>query len=184
MIFPEVINYLLTLKYPGSEAARTDWVCYRGLLQIIFPLFPPYTTFNYTVRPLHGVFAWLAYSTRMGTDIVPNTLSGTIQQFGSVPWSVVITQRGKDEPAEYFVLITDQEPTFTSITNISPLGQRWESITDFVVIPREQDLVTVMDALRRLHTSKESEELLRQAKDLLGQLTRQPPDPRPSIGGG
>ncbi|TET14045.1 MAG: hypothetical protein E3J81_07430 [Dehalococcoidia bacterium] len=183
MIFPEIIAYLLTLKYPGSEDERTNWVCYRGVFQIILPLMPPYTSLNYTVQPLHGVFAWLAYSFRLGTDMVPNTLSGTIQQYGSVPWSGILTQRGRDDPAEYLLLITEQEPAVSSITNISPLIQRWESLVDFIVIPSQQDLVTVMDALRRLHTSKQVEELLRHGNELLGKLAGEPLGPRPSIGG-
>lgn len=168
MIFPEIINYLLTLRYPGSESGKQNWVCYRSGIQTIIPLMPPNLTVNFTLRPLAGVYAWLAWATRPGKDVVPNNFSATLSQYGSTPWTGILTQLGRDDPAEYFILITEQEPAFVSITNISPLTQRWEVIADFIVIPTLQDLLTVLDALRRLHTSQKSEELLQLILTRLG----------------
>lgn len=183
MIFPEVINYLLTLRYPGSEEGKLNWVCYRGVVQTVAPLVPPGVTLNYTFRPLYGSYAWLVWSTRCGTDVVPNAFSGTIQQYGSTPWSGIATQRGLTDPAEYFAVVTEQEPGYVSVTNLSPVVQHWEALADFIVIPTVQDLKTILDALRRLHTSTESEQLLQQAVYLLGLLSGQPQEPRPPIGG-
>lgn len=183
MIFPDIINYLLTLKYPGSETGKQDWVCYRGCLQALIPLLPPNVTVNWNHRPLHGVYAWLAWATRIATDVIPNVFSVALSHYGGELYSGVLTQRARDDPAEYFVLITEQEPAFTSVTNISPVAQRWEAFCDFIVIPSPQDLVTVTDALRRLHTSTKSEELLQQAVNLLSALSGQPQEPRPPIGG-
>jgi len=183
MIFPDIINYLLTLRYPGSETGTQNWVCYRGAAQVIIPLIPPNGRVDFTIRPLHGVYAQLMYATRVGTDMVPNSFSASVSQYGGSPWSGVITQRGRDDPIEYFVLVTEQEPSYTSVSNISPLAQRCEVAADFIVIPSPQDLVTITDALRRLHTSTESERLLQQAAYLLGVFSGQPQEPRPPIGG-
>jgi len=183
MIFPEIISFLLSLKYPGSELERMNWICYRGASQLIIPLMPPNTTISYTARPLHGSYAWLYYSTRMGTDVLPNVFTGTVNQYGTTPYSGLVTQRMRDDPLEFLLLVTEQEPIYMSVSNISPLAQRFESYGDFIVIPTPQDLAVVIDALRRLHTSKESEELLRQSNYFLGKLSGEPPEPRPSIGG-
>ena len=183
MYFPEVINYLLTLRYPGSETGKTNWVCYRGGWQVIIPLVPAGTTVPYTIRPLNGVYGWLGYATRFGTDIVPNSFTASVHQYGSSPYSGLLSQRIRDDALEYFILVTEQEPTYLSVTNISPLAQRGEAFGDFLVIPSPQDLVTITDALRRLQTSSESEQLLRQAVYLLGILSGQPLEPRPPIGG-
>lgn len=180
---PDVINYLLSLKYPSSELGRTNWVCYRGGTQVIIPLFPPGTTINFTARPLNGVYAWFGYATRFGADMVPDAFTGTVAQYGTTPYSGTLSQINRDDPLEYFVLVTEQEPTYFSLTNISPLTQRFEILGDFIVIPSPTDLKTVMDALRRLHTSSESENLLQQAVYLLGVLSGQPQEPRPSLGG-
>ena len=183
MIFPEIISFLLSLKYPGSESERMNWVCYRGAGQLIIPMMPPGTTISYTAQPLHGAYAWLYYSTRVGTDVLPNAFTGTINQYGTTPFTGLITQRMRDDPFEFLLLVTEQEPIHTSLTNISPLGQRFESYGDLLVIPTPQDLAVVIDALRRLHTSKELEELQRHGNELLGKLAGEPPEPKPSIGG-
>ena len=183
MIFPEVINYLLTLRYPGSESDRQNWVCYRSGYQVIIPVVPPGATIAYTVQPLHGVYAWLGWSTRFGTDMVPNVFTGTIRQYGTIPVNGVLSQRMRDDAIEYFILVTEQEPTHITVSNISPLGQRLEVLGDMIVIPTPKDLATITDALRRLHTSARSEQLQQEAAYSLSVLSGQPLEPRPPIGG-
>lgn len=183
MRLPEVISYLLTLKYPGSESARANWVCYLGTSQIVIPLVPPGRNIAYTLKPLHGSFAWICFSTRFSSETVPNTFSGTISQFGSTPYSGVFTQRYRDDDLDYLAVVTEQEPVYITINNISPLNQRGESLTHMLVVTSSQDLDTVMDALRRLHTTTKAEELLQQAAYLLGKLAGQPQEPKSPIGG-
>jgi hypothetical protein len=115
--------------------------------------------------------------------MVPNTFSGSIASYGTEPLSAVLTSRVRDDPFEYFTLVTEQEPVNITMSNISPLGQRAEILSDFLVIPNPNDLATITDALRRLETSTESEHLLQQAAYLLGVLSGQPQEPRPPIGG-
>ena len=184
-MIPDIINYLLTLRYPNTGASeRGGFVCYRGILGVIVPLVPPGTTLKFTISPLHGVFSWVGWSSRPGTDVVPNAFTGSVVQYGSTPWTGVVTERGRSDPAEYLVFITDQEPAYASVTNISPLGQRWETIFDFLVIPSSQDLETVFEALRRYNnTTKESEELLEKINSHLGTLAGQPQAPLPPVGG-
>ena len=183
MIFPEIINYLLTLRYPGSETERQSWVCYRGFIQYIVPLILPGQTIPYTVKPLAGIHAWLGYDIRFASDMVPNAFTATVSQFGSRPFSGQVTQVVRDNNIEGFVMTTEQEPMYMSVTNISPLAQRGEMIGTALMISSPQDLATILDALRRLHTSTESEQLLQQAVYLLGILSGQPQEPRPPVGG-
>ena len=182
MIFPEIVNYILTLRYPGSETGKMNWVCYSGLIQTLIPIFPAGATVNFIFKPLYGHHAWLTYVSKPSMDAVPDAFSGSIMQYGSSPWSGVVTALGR-EPAEYFAFVTEQEPAYLSITNISPITQRWETIVQFIVIPSQKDMETVLDALRRLNTSRESEELLQQAAYLLGVLSGQPQEPLPPVGG-
>jgi len=183
MILPEIINYLLTLRYPSSAQERQNWVCYRGFIQYLVPLIWPGQTIPYTVKPLAGIYAWLGYDIRFASDMVPNTFTGTISQFGSRPFSGQVTQAVRDNNIEGFVMTTEQEPMYMSVTNISPLAQRGEMIGTALMISSPQDLATIFDALRRLHTSTESEQLLQQAVYLLGILSGQPQEPRPPVGG-
>ena len=183
MRLPEIISYLLTVKYPGSESSRSNWVCYLGTSQIVIPLVPPGSNVAYALKPLHGSFAWICYATKFSSETVPNTFSGSISQFGSVPYSGVFSQRYRDEDLDYLAVVTEQEPVYINISNISPLNQKGESLTHMLVISSPQDLDTVMDALRRLHTTTKSEELLQESVYLLGVLSGQPQEPRPPVGG-
>ena len=183
MIFPEIINYLLTLRYPGSTKERQSWVCYRGFIQYKVPLIQPGQTIAYTVRPQVGTYAWLGYDSRFASDMVPNTFTGTVSQFGSRSFGGQITQAVRDSNIEGFTLVTEQEPMYMSITNISSLAQMGEVIASGLMISSPQDMATVLDALRRLHTSRESEQLLQQAVYLLGILSGEPQEPRPPVGG-
>ena len=183
MRLPEIISYLLTIKYPGSESSRSNWVCYLGTNQIVYPLVPAGTNVSYTMKPLHGVEAWICFASKFSSETVPNTFSGTIHQFGSTPYSGVFTQRYRDEDLDYLAVVTEQEPIYINVTNISPVNQRGESLTHMLVVTSPQDLDTIIDAMRRLHSSKRSEELLEQAVYLLGGLSGQPLEPRPPVGG-
>jgi len=158
------------------------WVCYQGGVQIYLPLVPSGQTVAYTIRPLHGVAAWIAFSLKLEPQEVPNTGAGTVSQYGASVYSGLMTQRVRDDGFDNFVLVTEQEPTYVSLTNISPITQGGGLFLTFIVIPSPQDLVTVTDALRRLHTSTESERLGQQAVSLLGALAGQPQEPRPPIG--
>ena len=180
---PDIINYLLTLRYPGSEKERQNWVCYRGFVQYRVPLIWPFQTIAYTVRPLSGTYALLGYDIKFASEMVPDTFIGTIGQFGSRLFSGRVTQIVRENNIEGFVLTTEQEPTQMSVTNISPLAQRGEMVGSGLIISSPQDLATILDALRRLQTSTESEQLLQQAVHLLGILSGEPQEPRPPVGG-
>lgn len=182
-MFPEIINYLLTLTYPGSDPRRLQPVCYMGAYQLIIPAFPAGLTINLVGGPLHGVYAWLDFNLQFGSDMVPNVFAATGTQYGSTTYSGILTQRFLNESHLHFVLVTDQEPSTASITNISPLAQRYDAYGEYLVISSPADMEMISDALRRLHTSKTSESLLQQADYLLGILAGQPAEPRPPLGG-
>ena len=181
-MLPEIINYLLTLRYPDSDPKRLQPVCYLGAYQLVIPIFPPGQTLNLVGSPLHGVYAWISYLTRLSPEMVPNAFSATGTQYGSFTYGGIITQQMLNQAYYHFVLITDQEPSYGSVTNISPLAQRYEAWGEYVVVGNPDDMQLITDALRRLHTSTESERLLQQADELLGALSGQPREPRPPIG--
>ena len=182
MNVPSIITYILSLRYPGTRAEQMNWVCYNGFVQVRVPLIPPGMVINYTTRPLRGVFAWIGYSTSFGSDMVPDTFAITATQYGSVPYSAVVTQGFRDYERQGFIVITEQEPVLYSVTNISPVGQKGEVLGHIVVVPTIDNMKQIIDALERLHTSTKSEQLLQQAVYLLGLLSGQPVEPLPSVG--
>lgn len=181
-MIPEIISYLLTLRYPDSDPRRLQPICYLGAYQLIIPLFLPGQTLTLVGEPLQGVYAWLNYNLKFGSDMMPNVFAASGTQYGSSTYSGILTQRWLNDLHEFLVLVTNQEPSTASITNISPLAQRYEAYGEFIVVPTPQDMETINDALRRLHTSTESERLLQQAAYLLGVISGQPQESQP-LGG-
>lgn len=182
-MIPEIINYLLTLTYPDSDPRRLQSVCYLGASQLIIPAFPAGQTIHLVGGPFFGVHAWLAFKLQFGSDMVPNVFTASGTQYGSTTYSGLLTQRFLNETHLTFALVTEQEPSTAYVTNISPLAQRYDAYTEYVVITSPQDMEIITDALRRLHTSQESERLLQQADYLLGILAGQPTEPMPPVGG-
>lgn len=183
MNLPEIVNYLLTLRYPGSDISRDNLVCYQGSLQVRVPIIPSGTTIKYEARPVAGNFAQLAYLRLIGTDLVPETFSYTLEIGGTIPLSGLITQVGRDMEHPGWALMTERSPTKVTITNISPLAQKAEMMVFLVVIPTSKDYKTVFDALLRLETSARSETLAQEAVYLLGLMSGEPVEPLPPVGG-
>ena len=173
-MLPEIVNYLLTLERPGG-----GWLVYRGGYQVIIPAVPPNTEVSYTVTPLNA-FAWLGWATRFGTDMVPNAFTGYIHQYGTTSYTGTLTQRIRDDAFDYFIVVTESQPTIVSVTNVTALNQRCEVIGDFLVISNEDDWELCLEALRRIYTSVKSERLAEEANRLLSAMVA---GPRPPIGG-
>ena len=184
MLNPEIIDYLLTLRYPGSPLERGNWVCYQGGYQLLVPAVAAGEELNLTVRPLLGVYAWLAYSLMFAHDAISRTFTGSISQYGTTSYRGLGTGRILEEGWHVLQFITEQEPTLLAVRNISPVTQRWEAIGQFLVIPTPQDMETVVDSLRRMNTSSETERLLGDAVRLLESLPSPTGiEPKPPLGG-
>ena len=183
MNLPEIVSYLFSLRYPGTVDTRQNFVCYQGSIQFLAPIVPSGMVIRYSAVPLHGVFAQIGYLRMIGSDMVPNAFSYTMEIEGTIPMSGVITQVNRDMEHPGYMLMSQRSPLIITATNISPLAQRLEMIGMLVIIPTPKDLETIADALRRLHTSQESERLLQMANYLLGVLANQPLEPMPPVGG-
>ena len=164
-MLPSLIDYLLTIRRPSG-----GWMTYQGAVQLVIPNFPPQTTLSYTVVPLAGTYAQIAWSLRFGNDMVPDAFSGYIQQGGSKAYTGLITQRLIDYGSNVMAVVTNAEPTLAYLTNTTALVQRYETIGQFLVVNTEQDLATLLDALLHWGSTLKSEELTIQTNLLLRQL--------------
>lgn len=180
---PDIISYLLSLRYPGSTGTKGNWVCYRIMSQIVIPLVPAGFSFPHTLMPEFGSHACLEFGGGFGADMVPDSFSGATVQYGSYPFSGTLTGRMLSNYHGLFLFLTVAEPVRGLVTNISPLPQRYEAFSDYIIIPSPENLEIILDALRRLHTSEVSEQLQQQAVSLLGLMGGQPQVPRPPLGG-
>lgn len=181
-MIPDIILYLESLKYPSSGAELPNRVCYPTDYQVRIPFIWPGQVLSFITRPSAGNYAWITWAGVPATDVVPNTLRLQSFHYGIVPTDMVVTQVVRDFRREGLTIITEQMPFTYILTNISPLAQRAELIAEVLVIPSINDFLIIMDALRRLHTSKSVEALLEQANAQLNIISGK--GPKPSLGGG
>ena len=164
MLLPEVINYLLSLEGFTNSPVR------QGAFQTIINPFPPNTTVSFSVRPPDGTYAHLSWINVFGSEMIPNAFSGFVQQYGSRPFSGIITAKMLEYGVPHLVVVTDQQPTEISVTNNTALNQYFEAGGLFLAIASEPDLQIVIDALRRLHTSSKLEALTQESNALLSKI--------------
>jgi len=62
----------------------------------------------------------------------------------------VISQLMIQEGADYFIIVTENEPYLGAITNISGLNQYYEGVTAFLNITTERDLKHLYTELERV----------------------------------
>ena len=179
----EIPTYLLSLRYPGTSATTQSLVCYNSQIQVIVPLLPAGRSIIYTTKPPPGVYAMIGHWAKFGSDLLPNSGRVTAEHFGIMNVNEVCSQLIIETEREALTVITEQMPLTYTITNLSPLAQRVEMVGYVVIIPTVDDMKIVMDALRRLHTSKEAESLLQQASYQLSLISGHPEEPRPPLGG-
>ena len=164
-MLPSLIDYLLTLRRPSGGR-----LLYRDAVQITVEYFPPGFLLTHTISPPTGAYAYIGWATKLGTDMVPNTFTGFVQQFGTRAYTGVITSRVIEDSVDDLFWITDAEPLFIWIQNISPLAERLEVISHFLVCTGEDDYQQLLDALERLETSKKSETLAERTNELLSKI--------------
>lgn len=182
-VMPDVFYYLLSLRYPGSEASGGNKVCYSYAYQVILPMLGPGQIVSFTTTPPLGVFAWIAFTAVGGSDAVPEAFRLQSSHFGIVGNDHIVTQTVRDLGREGLTVITANSPFTYTVTNLSPLGQRGEIVAKLLVVPSIHDMETIQDALRRMHTSQVSEELLRQIAYSLGRISGVELKPLPPLGG-
>lgn len=141
-----------------------------GGFQIYMPIIPPNTLVPYTISPALGYYAYIGYRLDFDGAMVPNAFSITINQWGMRPYNGILTQKIIEFGIDHIIPVTEAEPCRTHAQNLTPLNQ-YACVTGyFVGIHSAEDYGTVMDALRRLGTSSQSEEIASEANTLLRKL--------------
>lgn len=147
MSLPFAIEYLLTLERPGKGR-----LVYVGYTQIVVPIFPPNTSIILTTTPWGNDFGFIPYYAGFGPTMVPDAFNVQIQQYGTANYRAAITAWTATGlyQIEGFLLVTQAEPTITTITNISALNQYYEGFSFYLRISSEEDWGLVQEALAQL----------------------------------
>ena len=157
------IEYLLSLQREGGGNLVA-----QGATQIFIPIFPPYRSVVLNVIPEPGDYANLMYIKGWSTTMVPDAFHDVAQVWGTRNINHILSgdwlQR---EHADIFILETHAQPSFTRFTNRTPLFQYYESTIGYLIIKTKADWDTCIEALKRMGTSAESEQLAAESNRLL-----------------
>lgn len=157
----EVIDYLLSLREGNSQLVKVD------TYQVIINNVPALSSIKYTVFPMNA-FAHIVYSIVFGESMVPHSLAARVYQGGGKLFDAMISGAFVNQPVRLLVFVTGSTPMEVEVTNYRLLVNYFEATTMHLSIRSEENYHTVLDALRRLHTSSKSEELLQEIADLSG----------------
>lgn len=171
-MLPGTIDYILSLRdATGGQVAS------QAQHQVIIPNFPPLTTVNYSVAPVTPVEAIILYEFVFGEAMVPHSFDVKIRHGADTPLDVIVSGRFTREPTSVFIIVGRQQPSINvAATNLRILTNYYELTTSYITITSVDNYNIVVDALRRMHTSTESEELLRAIAEAGGTQT-QPREP-------
>lgn len=172
-MLPATIDYILSLRdASGGKIAS------HAQHQVIIPNFPPVTTINYSIAPADPIQAYILYEFVFGAAMVPHAFDVKIRRGADRILDIIVSGRFTTTPTGVFVVIARQQPTLNvAVTNLRVLTNYYELTTSYLCIVGEENWKIVVDALRRMHTSIRSEELL-------AQMVAKPPAPPPQRIGG
>lgn len=171
-MIPFAVEYLLTLKDNSGSP-----IVYTEQYQVIIPNFPPLTTLVYTVLPAAPVYRLIMYGFNFGQAMVPHSFDVKINHRGNLLFDAIVSGRYMTEDYSVFSTIGTGNPVQVTVTNLRLLVNYYELTTFCLSISNVDYYEMVVDALRRMQTSTESERLL-------GAISQKPPyGPQLPIGG-
>ena len=155
-MMPDVINYLLSIRDPISG----NFLCHRGGWQTVVPIWPPGVATTFRIEPLFGWHALISYDMYFGDDMVPNSFTATIQQYGANAYTGVLTVGSKREGIlSHLLFITSQQLGWVRITSLSNMSQRLEMGGEWLAVQTGDHYRAILEALNRLETSRNLDDM-------------------------
>lgn len=162
MQITRAIEYLLTLSRPGGGR-----LVGQEHTQIRIPVFPAGITLGWSAGPAQDDFAQIVAGIAIGKQMVPDAFSSYLQISGTRVIQGIIGSAGLYDEWAGFVWVTVNAPLLFSVTNRSSIDQEFEVNYASLRISSRPDYDLVLDALDHMATSSKSEELARDAVNLL-----------------
>ena len=169
-MLPYAIEYLLTLERAGGGR-----LVQQGASQVIIPILPPYSQVVLTSAPWGQDFVDIGFLSVFDTGMVPMSYYAVEQHWGNRTMDGRLPGTILNNPFDTFIIISDAEPIYLRIVNMSPLNQFYAGVVFFVGVRSAGDYELVKEALRRAGTSKEQEQLAIESNRLLRRIAGEPP---------
>jgi len=138
-----LVEYLLAVERPeGGHVTR-----YGGATTTV-PIFPQGLSISYELRPWFGSYASIEFYHRFSPSMVPGAFTFDSISSGVQIISGAIGTIHTMEGNNTWVVITDNDPIITTITNISGVNQFFETGDAFLLIDSESDFDFVKQVIQ------------------------------------
>ena len=164
MALPRVIEYLLAQTDEAGGALVTG-----GVSQIV-TIVPPAATITFRVVPAINEYFQIYYKVQFDPAMMPNAFYGYVQYFGRRLCEGFLTGSLVNYPLEFYSPCSNAIPCLIYIRNTTPLNQYYASESFYLGIQSLDTYNQVVKALLRLETSRESQEMAAEARELIQKL--------------
>ncbi len=139
MTLTPLIEYLLGITRKGGGK-----LCRLGIVQITVPIFPANTTITYTTEPYFSAYANIWFWWRLSPAMVPGAFNVNIRHSGMPRALGLLGATALTLPGyQIWLDVRRGDPIVNEVTNISGVGQWFESQDFFLIVDTEDDLKKV-----------------------------------------
>ncbi len=155
MSLPYVIESLLTIRRASGGSLVHQGGSQTEILQV-----PPYGRFTIQQAPFGSDYLDIVYDAWFDPSMVPGAFSGYLQYFGARQIEGIFSSAFMAHPFSGLVFISDAEPAFIYVRNLTNQFQFYSGNIFFLAIASEEDYSLVLDYLKGVGT-RETNYLLR-----------------------
>lgn len=150
------VETMLTLSSPAGAKNPGRLVKQVGA-EYLFPIVPPNTDASFITTPQQAavirglpIYMLILYRIRFGY-IVPGAFFLTLVTGGITAYQGTITGYGMEEGIDYLYFMEPDTTTIAYITNLTPLNQRFEMTSQYLIITSERDYTELKNQLEKLN---------------------------------
>lgn len=177
-----MIEFLLAAERPGG-----GHLVKFGGMSLTVPIFPAGLSVVFTALPGVVAYASIQYYARWSPAMVPDAFEIAATHAGLFVDVGTINRTMIHEGHNSWIVITEKEPTVTTLTNVSGVDQMFEAEFAYLMVDTAEDLAIVKEIVSGWGSSDCMVAAQNRTNALLGQLiTAQGgvlPLPRPPLGG-
>lgn len=155
MSLPYWVEELLTMSAPNTNLPST--LCYHTGVEYLYPMIPPNLSTYFITAPtqtarVRGIQIYGFIHFRMTPGfIMPDVFRLTAVTRGITAYDGTLTGYHLALGFDDLIFVSEDSQLVTYITNMSPMNQYFEMISEYLVVPSEENWKMMLDYMRRIH---------------------------------
>ena len=121
----------------------------QGASQTLIPIVGPGQQFVLQAFPVQNDYLNIVYRSQIDPAVVPSVFFAWGQYYGNRVMEGRMTSYFTANQLDSFVFITQNEPAWILIRNLSPVNQYYSGVVFFITIASEEDYISILDALEK-----------------------------------